>query len=184
MRICGVDEAGRGPIAGPVSAAAVILPPDFPISILKDSKKLSESQREKAFVEIQRYAMWSQAWAWPHEIDEINILQASLLAMKRAIYTLPVVPDYVLIDGNKIPNLSIPARAIVKGDTIEPTIMAASIVAKVCRDRLMLRYDWLYPEYGYAKHKGYPTKQHCRACIDCGPSPIQRTTFTIPNYKY
>ncbi len=183
MQICGVDEAGRGPLAGPVSAAAVILPPDFPINILNDSKKLSKQKREDVFIEIQRHAIWSQAWAWPHEIDAINILQATMLAMQRAIAALPIVPDYVLIDGNRIPDLSLPAKAVVKGDTIEPAIMAASIVAKVCRDRLMLRYDWLYPEYGYAKHKGYPTKQHCRACIDFGPSPIQRKSFKVPQYE-
>lgn len=183
MRICGVDEAGRGPLAGPVSAAAVILPPDFPINILNDSKKLSMQKREEIFIEIQRHAIWSQAWAWPHEIDAINILQATMLAMQRAITALPVIPDYVLIDGNRIPDLSLPAKAVVKGDNIEPAIMAASIVAKVCRDRLMLRYDWLYPEYGYAKHKGYPTKQHCRACIDFGPSPIQRKSFKVPQYE-
>lgn len=183
MLICGVDEAGRGPLAGPVSAAAVILPPEFPVNILNDSKKLSHQKREEAFIEIQRYAIWSQAWAWPHEIDATNILEASMLAMKRAIAALPVIPDYVLVDGVRIPDLPLQTKAIVKGDTIEPAIMAASIVAKVCRDRLMLRYDWLYPEYGYAQHKGYPTKQHCKACIEFGPSPIQRRTFKIPRYE-
>jgi len=180
MRICGVDEAGRGPLAGPVSAAAVILPPDFPVHLLNDSKKLTETQRETACKAIFAQAIWSQAWAWPHEIDTMNILKATMLAMQRAVTSLHTVPDMVLVDGNRLPELSIPARAVVKGDASEPAIMAASIVAKVLRDRLMQRYDWLYPEYGYANHKGYPTRLHCKALREYGASPIQRRTFKIP----
>lgn len=182
MLVCGVDEAGRGPLAGPVSAAAVLLPPDFPVHLLKDSKKLTKTQRETAYKAIVVHAVWAQAWAWPHEIDELNILHATMLAMQRAVQALHITPDYVLVDGNRLPDLPIPSRAVVKGDALVPEIMAASIVAKVCRDRLMIRYDWLYPEYGYAKHKGYPTREHCSALQEHGVSPIQRKTFTIPVY--
>ena len=179
--ICGVDEAGRGPLAGPVSAAAVILPADFPLELLNDSKKLSEKKRWTAYCAIVSKAIWAQAWAWPHEIDEINILRASLTAMQRAVAALVVRPGLVLVDGNRAPEFDVPVKTIIRGDSLEPSIMAASIVAKVSRDRLMERYDWLYPEYGYAKHKGYPTKAHCAACRELGPSPIQRLTFKVPS---
>ncbi len=175
--ICGIDEAGRGPLAGPVSAAAVILPPGFPLDLLADSKALSAKAREKAYAVIVEHATWSLAWAWPDEIDELNILWATMLAMQRAFEGLSVRPDLVLVDGNRTPDLPCARRAVVRGDATEPSIMAASIVAKVCRDRAMERYDWLYPEYGYARHKGYPTAAHREACRRLGPSPIQRMSF-------
>ncbi len=175
--ICGIDEAGRGPLAGPVSAAAVILPADFPLDLLADSKSLSERARDRAYSIIVEHAAWSLAWAWPDEIDELNILWATMLAMQRAFYGLALMPDIVLVDGNRTPDIPCARRAIVKGDATEPAIMAASIIAKVSRDRVMQRYDWLYPEYGYARHKGYPTAAHREACRCLGPSPIQRLTF-------
>lgn len=176
--LCGMDEAGRGPLAGPVAAAAVILPLDFPLAILGDSKALSRTAREDAYGVISERAIWWVDWAWPGEIDRLNILGATMLAMQRAFSGLGVMPSLVLVDGNRAPVLPCPCRAVVKGDTTEPAIMAASILAKVARDRTMERYDWLYPEYGYAVHKGYPTAAHRAICRTLGPSPIQRMSFS------
>lgn len=176
--IAGVDEAGRGPLAGPVIAAAVILDPSRPIAGLADSKKLTEKQRDKLFDEIRQNALaWSVARATVIEIDKINILQASLLAMQRAVAGLKIPPQLVLVDGNKCPIMPCPARAIIKGDQTEPAISAASIVAKVLRDRLMLMLDRKYPAYGFAKHKGYPTASHIEALQKAGVSRVHRRTF-------
>jgi ribonuclease HII len=175
--LCGMDEAGRGPLAGPVAAAAVILPPGFPLELLGDSKALSRTAREQAYAVITEKAIWWVDWAWPVEIDRLNILGATMLAMKRAFAGLHVMPSLVLVDGNKAPDLPCPCQAVVRGDATVPAIMAASILAKVARDRLMERYDWLYPEYGYAGHKGYPTAAHRAVCRAIGPSPIQRMSF-------
>ena len=174
----GVDEAGRGPLAGPVIAAAVILDPRQPIAGLADSKKLTEKQRDKLFDEIRHKALaWSVARSRVSEIDSINILQASLLAMQRAVAKLPVAPSLVLVDGNICPKFDCEARAIIKGDQTEPAISAASIVAKVLRDRLMLMLDKYYPEYQFAKHKGYPTAAHVQALQRVGVSRVHRLTF-------
>lgn len=176
--ICGVDEAGRGPIAGPVVAAAVILDPANPIEGITDSKKLSEKKRERLSAEIKEKAhSWAIAQCDPEEIDELNILQASLLAMKRAIEALPHRPEKALIDGNKLPNLSIPAQAVIGGDAIEPAIGAASILAKVERDRQMLAWHAEYPQYGFDRHKAYPTPEHKKLLIEHGVSPIHRKSF-------
>lgn len=176
--IAGVDEAGRGPLAGPVVAAAVILDPKRPIIGLGDSKQLTEKQRNKLFLLIRENALaWSVARATVTEIDSINILQASLLAMKRAVAGLKYQPELALIDGNKCPDLPCAAQAIIDGDALEPAIGAASIVAKVLRDRLMLMLDKKYPQYGFAKHKGYPTPQHIAALDDHGVSRIHRISF-------
>jgi ribonuclease HII len=180
LSLCGIDEAGRGPLAGPVCAAAVILPADFPREILADSKVLSARKREYAAAIIRELARgWAIGWATAIEIDEINILQATMMAMARAYSAMGMAADLVLVDGNRTPTLPVRARAIVRGDSKVPEIMAASILAKTSRDRVMERYDWLYPEYGYARHKGYPTAAHREACIELGPSPIQRLTFTV-----
>lgn len=174
----GVDEAGRGPLAGPVVAAAVILDPERPIVGLTDSKKLSEKKREQLFDEIITKALaYSIERADVEEIDALNILHATMLAMKRAVESLSYTPSEVIIDGNRCPDLSIPARAIVKGDLTEPAISAASILAKVSRDREMVYYDTIYPGYGLAGHKGYPTKSHCQALRDLGVTPIHRKSF-------
>ena len=175
--LCGIDEAGRGPLAGPVAAAAVILPTDFPLELLGDSKALSRTARERAFALITEKTIWWVDWAWPAEIDRLNILGATMLAMQRAFRGLQVMPSLVLVDGNKTPVLPCPCRAVIKGDATVPAIMAASILAKVARDRAMERYDWLYPEYGYGGHKGYPTAAHRAVCRTIGPSPIQRMSF-------
>ncbi|RTE87499.1 MULTISPECIES: ribonuclease HII [Gammaproteobacteria] len=177
--ICGVDEAGRGPIAGPVVAAAVILDPNNPIEGLADSKKISEKKREKLNVEIREKALsWAIAQCDPEEIDELNILHASLLAMRRAIEALPIQAQEALIDGNKVPTgLTIPAQAIVGGDAVEPAISAASILAKVERDRQMLAWDEKYPQYQFAKHKAYPTKLHLELLESHGVCPIHRKSF-------
>jgi ribonuclease HII len=176
--IAGVDEAGRGPLAGPVIAAAVILNPLRPIKGLADSKKLSEKQREKLFLEIRAHALaWSAARATVTEIDQINILQASLLAMQRAVAGLKHQPRLALIDGNKCPKLECEARAIVQGDQTEPAISAASIVAKVLRDRIMLMLDKKYPNYGFAQHKGYSTAKHMELLHKHGPCRVHRRTF-------
>jgi ribonuclease HII len=180
--VCGLDEAGRGPLAGPVYAAACVLPACFPLDCLDDSKALSEKGRERAFAAIIEGALaWAIDWASPAEIDEINILEASLLSMRRAYAkvrdSLGTEPSFVYVDGNRDPRLGRPASPVVKGDALIPAIMAASILAKVARDRAMERYDWLYPEYGYARHKGYPTAAHREACHRLGPSPIQRMSF-------
>lgn len=180
--VAGSDEAGRGPLAGPVVAATVILPDDFPTSILNDSKKLSKAKREEAENVIKEralsYGIYSVS---PEIIDQINILQASLLAMKESyrIAAAKIKPDILLVDGNKEPNVEISVKAIVKGDTKIPEIMAASILAKCHRDRIMEDYDRLYPSYGFSKHKGYPTKEHYEALKKYGPTPIHRLTFGL-----
>lgn len=188
----GFDEAGRGPLAGPVSAAAVILPQDFPLEILNDSKKLTEKKRLAAELVIKEKACWGIALVDHKKIDEINILEASMLAMKIAFEEmLKKLPawcqsaelDYSSVvlngitDGTRCPEVSIECRCEPKADGKYPCVMAASILAKTCRDRLMLEMDKKYPEYGYAKHKGYPTKAHREVCHRLGPSPIQRLTF-------
>lgn len=176
--ICGADEAGRGPLAGPVFAAAVILPKDFVIEGLNDSKKLSEKKREALYDEIVKKAVAYQICPVDEgKIDQINILEASLLAMKTAIEGLPVRPDAAYIDGNRAPQLAIPAIPVVKGDGKSASIAAASILAKVARDRFMLELDRQYPQYGFAKHKGYPTKEHYRLIGEYGVSPVHRKSF-------
>jgi ribonuclease HII len=178
LLVCGVDEAGRGPLAGPVSAAAVILDPANPIPGLNDSKKLSEKQRDKLAPLIRERALaWSVAWASAEEIDEFNILQATLLAMKRAVLTLPIPPQLVLVDGLYCPQTGIRSEAIVKGDSKEASISAASILAKTARDALMLQLDAQYPQYGLAIHKGYPTAAHLEALREYGVTPIHRKSF-------
>ncbi len=178
IKLAGTDEAGRGPLAGPVVAAAVILDPMNPIEGLADSKKLSEKKREELFGIIQEKALsFSIAEASVAEIDENNILQASLLAMRRAILALDPQPDHVLVDGNQLPNLPMSADARIKGDQHVPEIQAASILAKVTRDRLMQELDLKYPGYGLAKHKGYPTKAHRDALKKLGATPIHRKSF-------
>lgn len=177
--IAGVDEAGRGPLAGPVIAAAVILDPARPIVGLADSKKLSEKKRELLFQAIRQNALaWSVARATVAEIDKINILQASMLAMQRAVARLKIAPAKVLVDGNRCPEFACEAEAIVRGDQTEAAISAASIVAKVLRDRLMMMLDRRYPQYGFKGHKGYPTQAHINALIAHGVSRVHRTTFT------
>ncbi|WP_111640891.1 ribonuclease HII [Marinimicrobium alkaliphilum] len=174
----GVDEVGRGPLAGDVVAAAVILDPAQPIDGLNDSKKLTEKRREQLYDEIQAKALsWCIARASVAEIDKINILQASLLAMHRAVQGLATQPEHVLVDGNKIPRWDYPAEAVVKGDSRVPAISAASILAKVCRDREMIALDQRYPGYGFAGHKGYPTKTHLDALQRLGVTPVHRTSF-------
>lgn len=175
---CGADEAGRGPIAGPVFAAAVILDPDHPIDGLKDSKKLSEHRRDELALEIKQYAKaWAIAECSIEEIDELNILHASMLAMKRAIESLAIRPELALIDGNRCPKLAIAAKAIVKGDDKVPAISAASILAKTARDTVMLDLHRQYPEYGFDRHKGYPTAYHLEQLSIHGVSPVHRKTY-------
>ncbi|MBQ8683274.1 MAG: ribonuclease HII [Clostridia bacterium] len=176
---CGVDEAGRGPLAGPVYAAAVILSPDMPIEGLDDSKKLSEKKREQLFPVIQEKALaWCIASASVEEIEAYNILGATYLAMTRAVEGLSVVPAMAAIDGNRIPpTLKIPALTVVKGDALSPSIAAASILAKVARDRLLKELDAQYPVYGFAVHKGYGTAAHVAALREFGPCPIHRPSF-------
>ncbi len=177
--VCGVDEAGRGPLAGPVYAAAVILDPAREIEGLNDSKKLSEKKRERLFDQIQRAAVaWSVASASVEEIELLNILQATFLAMKRAVDGLAVPPELAIIDGNQMPpGLSVPSRTIVKGDALSASIAAASILAKVSRDRFMAEMDQRYPQYQFARHKGYGTALHIRLIREYGPSPIHRPSF-------
>ena len=176
--ICGCDEAGRGPLCGPVVAAAVILPLGLEIEGLNDSKKLSEKKREALFEVIKEKALaYAIAEASPEEIDEINILNASMLAMRRAVEALPIKADFALIDGNCSRGFVIPTETIVKGDSKSYSIAAASILAKVTRDRQCAELDAMYPEYGIAKHKGYPTKDHMEAVKKYGPSPIYRKSF-------
>ena len=176
--ICGVDEAGRGPLCGPVFAAACILPDGLYIEGLNDSKKLTEKKREKLFDIIKKEAVaYSIASADVEEINEMNILEADLLAMRRAIDGLGVKADFAIIDGNIARDFQIPARAVVKGDSKSMSIAAASVLAKVARDRLCLELDREFPQYGIAKHKGYGTKEHKEALRKYGPSPIHRKKF-------
>lgn len=176
--ICGIDEAGRGPLAGPVAAGAVILPKNCRILYLNDSKKLSEKRREELFLEIKEKALaWSVGIATPQRIDEINILQATYEAMREAIKGLGVEPGLLLNDAVTIPGVQIPQIPIVKGDAKSVSIAAASILAKVTRDHMMMEYDEIYPEYGFGKHKGYGTKAHIEALKTFGPCPIHRRSF-------
>ncbi len=177
-RLCGVDEAGRGPLCGPVVAAAVILDPARPIAGLADSKKLSEKRREKLALEIRAKALaWCVAEASVAEIDRLNILHATLLAMQRAVAGLAVVPSRVQVDGNRCPRLELPCEAVVKGDALVPEISAASILAKTARDALLRELDQRYPQYGLAGHKGYPTAAHLAALRRHGACEIYRTSF-------
>jgi len=176
--ICGSDEAGRGPLAGPVCAAAVILDPGRPIAGLADSKKLSARQRLRLATEIQeRSIAWALGWADVEEIDRINILQASLLAMARAVEALHVPPVEVLVDGKHCPRMAFPVRPIVRGDASTPSISAASILAKTARDAVMLQVHLLHPQYGFDRHKGYPTRAHLAAIATHGVLPIHRRSF-------
>ena len=178
LHVCGVDEAGRGPLAGPVVAAACILPIGCEIDGLNDSKKLSEKKRELLFEEIKEKAIaYSIAMATNEEIDKFNILNATMIAMVRAIEGLSVKADFALVDGNCVRNSPIPAAPLVKGDAKAPSIAAASILAKVTRDRFCLEMDEMYPEYNFKKHKGYPTKEHRDLVIEHGPCPFHRRTF-------
>lgn len=178
LLICGVDEAGRGPLAGPVSAAAVILDEANPVPGLNDSKKLSERQREKLAPLIRESALaWAVAYASVEEIDRLNILQATLLAMKRAVLALAIPPQLVLVDGLYCPQTGIRSEAIVKGDSKVAAIAAASILAKTCRDALMLQLHEQYPHYGFAIHKGYPTAAHLSALREYGVSDVHRRSF-------
>ena len=176
--VCGVDEAGRGPLAGPVCAAAVILPAGLVIEGVNDSKKLSEKKREELFPVICEKALaYGIGWADEREIDEINILQATYRAMKRAVESLPLTADYALIDGNRMPPLAIPGTTIVKGDALSMSIAAASILAKVSRDRVMVQFSREYPQYGFEQHKGYGTAAHVQALREYGPCPLHRQSF-------
>lgn len=177
-RVAGVDEVGRGPLVGNVVAAAVILDPENPIQGLADSKKLSAKKREQLYIEIKEKALaWCVASASPAEIDEINILHASMLAMKRAVEGLDIPAEFVYVDGNRSPDLNCPSEPVVKGDSKIPEISAASILAKVDRDREMEILDQQYPEYGFAKHKGYPTALHFEKLAEHGPLPEYRRSF-------
>lgn len=184
--ICGIDEAGRGPLAGPVTAAAVILPKDFPVEKLNDSKKLSEKKRSELELLIKEKALfWGIGEASHLEIDELNILSATLLAMKRAFLAMLEKDESsvkrnvaAIVDGIFCPEISVPVIAVPKADAKFPCVMAASILAKTERDRIMMKYAEMYPEYGYEKHKGYPTATHREICKKIGPSPIQRKTFS------
>lgn len=180
--ICGIDEAGRGPLAGPVVAGAVVLPKDCEILFLNDSKKLSEKRREELFLEIQEKAVaWSVGIVGPDVIDEINILQATYQAMRQAVAGLSLTPDILLNDAVTIPGIEIMQVPIVKGDAKSVSIAAASVLAKVIRDHMMVEYDTLFPEYGFAKHKGYGTAAHIAALKSVGPCPIHRRSF-IKNF--
>jgi ribonuclease HII len=177
-RIAGVDEAGRGPLAGPVIAGAVILDPDKPIEGLRDSKRLSAKRRDELFDQIRERALaWAVGRADVEEIDRINILQATMLAMSRAVEALQPYADHALIDGNRCPDLSCTSQAIIKGDSKVPAISAASIMAKVTRDREMLDLDMRYPGYGLAQHKGYPSKAHIEALESLGVTPAHRRSY-------
>ena len=182
--ICGVDEAGRGPLAGPVCAAAVILPPHLQIPGLKDSKKLSDKRRRELFPVICEQALaYGIAFATEQEIDEINILQATFLAMERALAQLKFRPDLALIDGNRQKNFGLPVKTVVKGDSLSANIAAASVLAKVTRDDFMVRQAEQFPEYGFEIHKGYGTKAHYAALEQYGPCPIHRKTFLKKFYE-
>lgn len=176
--ICGIDEAGRGPLAGPVCAAAVILPRDAVLPGLNDSKKLSPKKRDTLFDIIREIAVaYGIGWASEREIDDLNILNATFLAMRRAVEQMPLKPDSVLVDGNRDPSLGIPTLCVVGGDAKSPSIAAASILAKVSRDRLMMELDKRYPEYLFGKHKGYPTVLHYKMILKYGILPIHRKSF-------
>ncbi|GGP18759.1 ribonuclease HII [Silvimonas iriomotensis] len=178
MLVCGVDEAGRGPLAGSVYAAAVILPDDHGLIGLDDSKKLTEAARERLFPQIQERALaWSIAFATHAEIDQINILQATMLAMQRAVAGLQTAPHKALIDGNRAPRLACEVQTVVGGDALHACISAASILAKVARDREVSEYETRWPGYGFAKHKGYPTAAHLAALKTLGPCPVHRMSF-------
>ncbi|MDG6896532.1 ribonuclease HII [Actinobacillus delphinicola] len=182
--IAGVDEVGRGPLVGNVVTAAVILDPTNPIEGLKDSKKLSEKKRDALAEEIKQKALaWSIGYATPEEIDELNILHATMLAMQRAVQGLKITPEFVFVDGNRVPELPMPAQAVVKGDDRVSEISAASILAKVARDAEMYALDKTHPEYGFAKHKGYPTKLHFEKLAEYGILPEHRKSFG-PVKKY
>ena len=175
---CGIDEAGRGPLAGPVCAAAVILPERLDIPGLNDSKKLTDKKRRELFPIIEEQAIaFGLGWASQEEIDEINILQATFLAMSRAVEQLKIRPDLALVDGNRAPALDLPVETVVQGDSLSASIAAASVLAKVSRDDVMLRMAEEYPGYGFEVHKGYGTKAHYEALRKFGPSPIHRRTF-------
>lgn len=176
--LCGIDEAGRGPLCGPVVAGAVVLPDGFDVSGLNDSKKLSEAKREKLYEEITASCLWGMGIATPEEIDAYNILNATYLAMCRAVESLQKQPSFALVDGNRIPKgLTVPALAVVKGDAKCPSISAASVIAKVSRDRMMKELALQYPQYELEKHKGYPTKEHYRKILEYGIAPIYRRSF-------
>ena len=176
--ICGIDEAGRGPLAGPVCAAAVILPEGLEIPGLNDSKKLTDKKCRELFPIIEEQALaYGIGWASQEEIDDINILQATFLAMSRAVEQLNIRPDLALVDGNRAPTLDLPVETVVKGDSLSASIAAASVLAKVSRDDVMLRMAEEYPGYGFEVHKGYGTKAHYEALRTFGPSPIHRRTF-------
>ena len=176
--VAGVDEAGRGPLAGPVVAAAVVLPLRYSLPGLTDSKRLSERKRQSLEIQIKEKALaWSVAEASIEEIDELNILHATMLAMQRAVAGLNIVPQKVLVDGNRCPDIPQAVECIVKGDLTEPCISAASILAKQARDRMMMALDILYPQYGFARHKAYPTALHRQALIEHGACPAHRRNF-------
>ena len=176
--VCGIDEAGRGPLAGPVCAAAVILPPNLEIPGLTDSKKLTDKKRRELMPIIKEQAIaWGIGFASHQEIDEINILQATFLAMERALAELSVKPEFALIDGNREKDFGLPVKTVVKGDSLSANIAAASVLAKVTRDDLMEAQAQEYPQYGFEVHKGYGTKAHYAALTEHGPSPIHRMTF-------
>ncbi|KAA0945044.1 ribonuclease HII [Pseudomonas sp. ANT_H14] len=183
--VAGVDEVGRGPLCGAVVTAAVILDPTRPIIGLNDSKKLTEARREKLYDEICEKALsWHIARAEVEEIDELNILHATMLAMQRAVEGLHIAPKLAMIDGNRCPKLSMPAEAVVKGDSKVPAIAAASILAKVSRDREMAAFELIYPGYGIGGHKGYPTPVHLEALARLGPTPIHRRSFAPVRQAY
>ncbi|MDB5797266.1 MAG: ribonuclease [Paucimonas sp.] len=176
--VCGVDEAGRGPLAGPVYAAAVILNPDKPIEGLRDSKKLSADRREELAEQIRACALaWSVAKCSEAEIDRLNILQASMLAMRRAIHALSVQPSLALIDGNRCPVIRVPSEAVIGGDDLIPAISAASILAKTSRDAALIKLHRKYPAYGFDQHKGYPTAMHLERLLQHGVSPVHRKSY-------
>lgn len=183
--VCGVDEVGRGPLCGAVVTAAVILDPARPILGLNDSKKLTEARRELLYEEITEKALsWFIARAEVAEIDSLNILHATMLAMQRAVEGLHITPRHAMIDGNRCPNLRIPASAVVQGDAKVPAIAAASILAKVSRDHEMTAFDLIYPGYGIGAHKGYPTPVHLEALARLGPTPIHRRSFAPVRAAY
>jgi ribonuclease HII len=178
--VCGIDEAGRGPLAGPVTAAAVVLPADFPPGVLADSKALSPARRESAARLIRaRAAAWAVGWASAEEIDRMNIHRATLLAMRRALDGLAVRPTLIVVDGLFVPDTDLPARAAVGGDATVPEIMAASIIAKTARDAWMSEYARREPGYGFERHKGYPTREHRAAIARLGPCAIHRRSFRL-----